>query len=119
MDCQFGPGAGARRWDTGQVPVWTDSSTLGDSVITQDGNNKIGIGTVAPSATFTVVGAGGPFDAPGAARFDLFNLTAGYGYLQHVLDDGTWQIATINAAGHATRMIISPDGNVGYRNPHH
>ena len=94
-----------------QVPLWTDGSTLGDSVITQDPNtNNIGIGTVAPSATLTVVGAGA-FDALGSARFDLFNTTRGDGYLQHVLDDGTWQIATIQAG--VTRMVIDPNGNVG------
>src|SRR5262249_34326365 len=43
--------------------------------------------------------------------FDLFNATANDGYLQHVLDDGTWQIASIGSA--ATRMVISPAGNVG------
>jgi hypothetical protein len=94
----------------GQVPVWTDTSSQGNSVITQSPNNQIGIGTTTPTATLAVSGAG-TYDAPGAARLDLFNTTAGDGYLQHVLDDGTWQIATINAA--ATRMVISPVGNVG------
>jgi hypothetical protein len=94
-----------------QVPVWIDGSTLGDSVITQDVNtNNIGIGTVAPSATLTVVGAGA-FDAVGAARFDLFNSRWGDGFLQHVTDNGIWQIASMNTG--ATRMVIGPNGNVG------
>ena len=95
----------------GLVPVWTDSGTLGDSVIIQDGI-RIGIGTPDPSARLTIAGLG-PYDAPLAARFDLINANARYGYLQHVTDDGTWQIATISAAGNFTRMIITADGNVG------
>jgi len=38
--------------------------------------------------------------------FDLYDTTRGDGYLQHVTDDGSWQIATINGA--ATRMLIDP-----------
>jgi len=74
-----------------------------------DVNNNIGIGTTTPSAKLTVSGAGA-FNAPGAARFDLFNTTANSGFLQHVTDTGSWQIAT--TAG-ATRMLIDPSGNVG------
>jgi hypothetical protein len=47
----------------GTVPLWTDSDTLGNSAILQSGGN-VGIGTVSPSAQFSVetavsVGIGG------------------------------------------------------------
>src|ERR1700736_2240540 len=40
----------------GQIPVWTDTSTQGDSVITQSPDNKIGIGTTAPLQMLHVAG---------------------------------------------------------------
>jgi trimeric autotransporter adhesin len=73
---------------------------------------SVGIGTSNPVARLAM-GGSGVFNAPGAARFDLVNSTAHAGYLQHVTDDGSWQIAT--TAG-ATRMIIDPTGNVGIGN---
>jgi hypothetical protein len=70
---------------------------------------KVGIGTNAPTAKLRVSGAG-VFNAPEAARFDLFNTTAGTGFLQHVTDSGLLQFAT---TGGATRMVIDPSGNLG------
>ncbi len=74
-----------------------------------DDNNNVGIGTPMPSAKLTLSGAGA-YNAPGAARFDLFNSAADTGFLQHVTNTGLWQIAT---TGGATRMVIDPSGNVG------
>ena len=78
---------------------------------------NLGIGTTSPLAKLTVAGSG-VFNAPNAARFDLFNTAFNGGYLQHVLDNGTWQFAT---TGGATRMVVSPGGNVGIgmTNPSH
>jgi len=39
---------------TGYVPIWTDSTTLGDSTIFEK-NSAVGIGTSAPTATLNVV----------------------------------------------------------------
>jgi len=39
----------------GALPLWTNGTTLGDSVITQSGNN-VGIGTVSPTSTLDVRG---------------------------------------------------------------
>jgi hypothetical protein len=38
------------------VPLWTGSTTLGNSAITQSAQGRIGIGTAAPSAKLDVVG---------------------------------------------------------------
>jgi hypothetical protein len=79
------------------------------AMVIKDSTGNVGIGTSAPTARLSVFGAGA-FNATGAARFDLYNTTRGDGYLQHVTDDGSWQIATINGA--ATRMLIDPAGNI-------
>jgi hypothetical protein len=84
-----------------------DSSPRERMRITETGN--VGIGTPTPAGRLTVSGRG-LYDAVGAARFDLYNTLFGGGFLQHVLDDGKWQLAT--TAG-ATRMVISNSGNVG------
>lgn len=105
-------------------------TTSGDTItITASGGGGGGIGTIQnTNNTLTILNPGGPtatvnvkvplslsgagaYNAPGAARFDLFNTTAGNGYLQHVTDNGSWQIASINGA--ATRIMIDPSGNVG------
>src|SRR5207253_9817514 len=72
------------------------------------GNLNVGLGAINPAAKVTVTGTG-VYNVAGAARFDLFNTTANSGFLQHVLDNGSWQIA--NTAG-ATRMLIDPGGAV-------
>ncbi len=74
-----------------------------------DRSGNVGIGTVSPTARLAVSGAGA-YNATGAPRFDLYNTTAGDGYLQNVTDSGAWQLASINSA--ATRMLIDPPGNV-------
>ena len=95
-------------------------TTIGDTItITAAGGGGGGIGTIqntnntititnpsGPTATVNVkvplaLSGSGAYNAPGAARFDLYNTIAGNGYLQHVTDTGTWQIATTNGA--ATR----------------
>lgn len=47
---------------TGAIPVYTGSSTLGNSIITQSGSN-IGIGTTSPSQALTI-GGNGYFSSP-------------------------------------------------------
>lgn len=74
---------------------------------------KIATGTPTPAAKLAVAGSG-VYNAPDAARFDLFNTTYGGGFLQHVQDDGTWQLATTSAA---TRMVVSPAGSIGIGTP--
>src|SRR5262249_19208587 len=39
----------------GHLPVWTGSNTIGDSVVTQDAQNNIGIGTTNPQSPLHVV----------------------------------------------------------------
>jgi|HubBroStandDraft_1064217.scaffolds.fasta_scaffold22107_2 hypothetical protein len=54
---------------TGAVPVWTGSSTLGSSVITESGT-KVGIGTATPATTLDVNGPStlkGTVNLPSAA----------------------------------------------------
>jgi hypothetical protein len=77
--------------------------------VQSDASGNVGIGTASPTAKLTVRGAGA-FNAPGAARFDLFNTTANTGFLEHVTDAGLLQFAT---TGGATRMVIDPFGNIG------
>jgi hypothetical protein len=43
---------------TNYIPIWTDSTTLGDSIIYQTGG-MVGIGTISPAATLNVVGPNG------------------------------------------------------------
>jgi hypothetical protein len=71
-------------------------------------DTKVGIGTTAPTAKLSVFG-NGAFNATNAARFDLFNTTANIGYLQHVGNDGSWQLAT--TAGE-TRIFVDSLGVV-------
>jgi hypothetical protein len=40
----------------GKVPVWVDSATLGDSVLTQDPSGNIGLGTATPAVKLDVLG---------------------------------------------------------------
>jgi hypothetical protein len=41
---------------TGQLVKWTSLNTVGDSIITEDKNGKIGIGTLTPTSKLTVQG---------------------------------------------------------------
>lgn len=70
---------------------------------------NVGIGTASPTARLTINGAGA-FNSPIASRFDLFNSTAGTGFLQHVTDTGLLQFAT---TGGSTVMVMAPNLNVG------
>ena len=72
-------------------------------------NTFVGIGTTAPTAKLSVAG-NGAYNTPGAARFDLVNTAAGLGYLQHVDNNGLWQLAT--TAGQ-TKLVVNASGNVG------
>ncbi len=112
------PASGGGFWNIGQadnsfhssggklifVPNTTESTNAA-VVFTNTGN--VGIGTATPTARLSVFGAGA-FNASGAARFDLFNATRGDGYLQHALDNGSWQLATINSA--LTRLLVDSSG---------
>jgi hypothetical protein len=71
-------------------------------------NTFVGIGTTAPTAKLMIAGSGS-YISSNAARFDLFNTTAGAGYFQHVFDDGRWQLGT----GTSTRILVETNGNVG------
>jgi hypothetical protein len=85
-------------------------SPTSSAMVIKNVSGNVGIGNPpTPTARLTVSGAGA-FNATGAARFDLYNTTRGDGYLQHALDDGSWQLATINSA--ATRLLVDPAGNV-------
>jgi hypothetical protein len=77
---------------TNYIPIWTNSTTLGNSTIFQSFGN-VGIGTTTPSATLAVIGRNGVAGFPvlqvigGKAGFSMFNgalgsaiqLTAGTG----------------------------------------
>ena len=52
---------------TNYIPIWTDSATLGNSIIFQTGG-QVGIGTVTPTAILTV---NGPFQKDGSAPMVL------------------------------------------------
>jgi len=71
-------------------------------------NTFVGIGTVAPTAKLMIAGSGS-YTSSNAARFDLFNTTAGTGYFQHVLDNGRWQLGS----GDSTIILVEANGNVG------
>ncbi len=61
---------------TNYIPIWTESATLGDSIIFQTGG-QVGIGTVTPNAILTV---NGPFERAGSAPMVL-NVTGSHGGL--------------------------------------
>jgi hypothetical protein len=54
---------------TNFIPIWTNSTTLGNSILFQTGG-KVGIGTTSPAARLHVVGQNGsaPQDAPWALQ---------------------------------------------------
>jgi len=61
---------------TNYIPIWTDSTTLGDSIIFQTGG-KVGVGTATPTAILTV---NGPFQKAGSPPMVL-NVTGSGGGL--------------------------------------
>src|SRR3989442_2628639 len=54
---------------TNNIPIWTNSTTLGNSILFQTGG-KVGIGTTSPAAKLHVVGQNGSAaqDAPMALQ---------------------------------------------------
>jgi len=86
------------------IGLWTRS---GNNVYRQTGN--VGIGTASPRYALELSGSGA-YDDPGAATFVLHNRVAGQRWQWHALDDGSFQIADVNAG--LTRLIIQTNGNV-------
>ncbi|HET9531928.1 MAG TPA: DNRLRE domain-containing protein [Blastocatellia bacterium] len=108
----FAAGFGAKANHNGAF-VWADStnanfdSTANDQFLIRAAGG-VGINTNAPLSILTISGTGS-FSDSGAARFDLFNTTAGVSYFQHVFDNGRWQLGT----GSSTRILVEANGNVG------
>jgi hypothetical protein len=61
---------------TNFIPIWTNSTTLGDSKIFQTGG-RVGIGTTSPTATLNVVGQNAT--TAGAAAPTVLRITGGLG----------------------------------------
>jgi hypothetical protein len=81
---------------TNYIPIWTASSTLGDSTIFQTGG-KVGIHTVTPSATLTVKGPNGKpnkADAP-----TVLQVTGGAGANEDYAGGGGGSISLQSGAG--------------------
>ena len=75
----------------GQIPRWTGSGTLGDSVMTEDKNGRIGIGATLPTSKLTVQG--------------MIETTLG-GYK---FPDGTIQTTAAMSGGVSVPLVLSGD----------
>src|SRR5215471_18428608 len=60
------------------LPIWTDSNTLGNSVLFQS-NGMVGIGTTIPTANLHVVGQDGTIGSNAPTAFQVMGGTGGRG----------------------------------------
>jgi len=63
---------------TNRIPIWTNSTTLGNSNLFQTGG-KVGIGTTIPAATLDVKGANGTANVSGGNAPMTLQVTGGGG----------------------------------------
>ena len=87
---------------TNRIPIWTNSTTLGNSNMFQTGG-KVGIGTTTPTATLTVIGANGA--TSGTIAPNALQVTGGSGAVGFL---------GINAgAGGPITLTAGPGGHAG------
>jgi hypothetical protein len=85
------------------LPVWTNSSTLGNSAIYESGN-KIGIGTTSPTSDLQVNSAPGTSGATGTNADAAFKVTGGAG-------GNSTGSATAGGLGGAITLTAGAGGN--------
>ena len=86
---------------TDYVPLWTGTTTLGDSVIYQK-SSQVGIGTTTPAATLDVDGT-----VNAATQFNLGGLTFGWQPTGFSLGIGTYALQDITTGGDNTAVGIA------------
>src|SRR5882724_9578558 len=99
---------------TNRIPIWTNSTTLGNSILLQTGG-KVGIGTTTPTATLTVIGANGA--TSGTSAPTVLQVTGGSGAVGFLgINAGAGGPITLTAGpgGHAGRTSSNggPGGSV-------
>jgi hypothetical protein len=96
----------------GMVPIWLDSGTLSDSIITQSGA-KIGIGTSSPGSTLSVVGM--IETTMGGYKFPdgTIQSTAATGGLTVVVHDSTLKGAGTSGSPLGVNIPLVLDGTSG------
>jgi hypothetical protein len=103
IEIPIGAGAVDGAGTTGYISIWTDSDTIGNSVIYQE-NGNVGIGTVSPSQKLHVVGK--------ALITDDVQLTGSSPRIDFNTN-GSSSLRFYDTTNAAERMRINTSGNVG------
>jgi hypothetical protein len=91
---------------TNYIPKFTASGTIGNSVLYEDGSNRIGLGTATPTSTFHIV--------RGGANFNL-ETTNGIAALLKISSTSASTDVSINSGGTVTTTNTNLTVNTGFR----
>jgi hypothetical protein len=124
---ELGPAAPGGSGTANYIPIWTNSTTLGNSILFQMGG-KVGVGTSTPAARLDVPGSGrdiligdaGCGKGYGGIGFGALSACSNY----PLLGDGTDTFLNRSKGGtlyfregNGTEMVVARGGNVGIGTP--
>jgi hypothetical protein len=96
---------------TNHVPLWTDSSTLGNSVLFQSGGN-IGVGNTTPSAILDVQGKTGTSGINNGNAPTAFHVTGGWGASNAFFGSAGGPIQAISGGGGRNNGAVGGTGAI-------
>lgn len=130
-------GAAHTRLDIG---LNNDGNLTPSSILTLQGNGNVGVGTVAPSNRLEVAATGETLIGNATARISNYSALATDNFAglmfkaNNIAGEGSWKIGSrqensteasdqnfhftnsYNGSSYASRMVVTPDGNVGIGN---